>query len=260
MIEAYFDGSEKEFEAARLQTGRTFPLDFDRIYNAGIHDTEQLPLYFQYQGHSLTIVGLECLDNGSRNVLVLDPGGVALPQTLLTNLDLHLVDQAGINKAMALFRFPESALCKKKAYQILQVVGAYDGVEDPEGRKLRRTFVSAATPKSSSSLSIGMIPADGIGREVIPVAFPFRLSPFDDSPFAPFTSWLHLNAFSLHPLSFRKQAAQRVIEAVMPSSVRLSFVPLNAGFELFQKTGIALPEETVRTCLDGGVDGAMFGS
>ncbi|ORY36834.1 Isocitrate/isopropylmalate dehydrogenase [Rhizoclosmatium globosum] len=84
---------------------------------------------------------------------------------------------------------------------------------------LRRSFASS----TKSSLTIGLIPADGIGREVIP-------------------------------------AARRVIEAALPSSVRLNFVDLEAGFELFQKTGVALPEETVRTCLDGGVDGAMFGS
>ncbi|KAJ3025080.1 UNVERIFIED_CONTAM: homoisocitrate dehydrogenase, partial [Siphonaria sp. JEL0065] len=86
--------------------------------------------------------------------------------------------------------------------------------------QLRRSFASSA---QKSSLTIGLIPADGIGREVIP-------------------------------------AARRVIEAALPSFVRLNFVDLDAGFELFQKTGVALPEETVRTCLEGGVDGAMFGS
>ncbi|KAJ3209096.1 homoisocitrate dehydrogenase [Entophlyctis luteolus] len=83
----------------------------------------------------------------------------------------------------------------------------------------KRAFATApSSPKAS--LSIGLIPADGIGRE----------------------------------------AARRVIEAVVPSGVRLTFVDLLAGFELFQKTGTALPEATVRACLDGAVDGAMFGA
>ncbi|KAJ3070958.1 homoisocitrate dehydrogenase [Podochytrium sp. JEL0797] len=86
--------------------------------------------------------------------------------------------------------------------------------------QIRRAF---ATSSKKGSLTIGLIPADGIGREVIP-------------------------------------AAQQVMQAAMDSRVKMSFVPLLAGFELFQKTGVALPEETVRTCLDGKVDGAMFGS
>ncbi|KAJ3102879.1 homoisocitrate dehydrogenase [Physocladia obscura] len=85
----------------------------------------------------------------------------------------------------------------------------------------QRGFASAASKRTS--LSIGLIPADGIGREVIP-------------------------------------AARRVIEAVIPNKVRLEFVDLAAGFELFTKTGVALPEETIRVCRDGGVDGALFGS
>ncbi|KAJ3233403.1 homoisocitrate dehydrogenase [Chytriomyces hyalinus] len=86
--------------------------------------------------------------------------------------------------------------------------------------QVRRSFASMP---NKNALTIGLIPADGIGREVIP-------------------------------------AASRVIEAVLPSSVKLNFVHLDAGFELFQKTGVALPEATVKACLDGSLDGAMFGS
>ncbi|KAJ3238867.1 homoisocitrate dehydrogenase [Chytriomyces hyalinus] len=85
---------------------------------------------------------------------------------------------------------------------------------------IRRSFASVP---NKNALTIGLIPADGIGREVIP-------------------------------------AASRVIEGVLPSSVKLNFVHLDAGFELFQKTGVALPEATVKACLDGSLDGAMFGS
>ncbi|KAI9343899.1 Isopropylmalate dehydrogenase-like domain-containing protein [Zopfochytrium polystomum] len=76
--------------------------------------------------------------------------------------------------------------------------------------------------RSAQSLTIGMIPADGIGREVIP-------------------------------------AAQQVLEAAL-SSKRPSFVHLDAGFELFQKTGVALPEKTVEALKSGEIDGAMFGA
>ena len=38
-----------------------------------LHKTHQAPIYFQQPGHSLTIVGLERFNDGSRNLLVFDP-------------------------------------------------------------------------------------------------------------------------------------------------------------------------------------------
>lgn len=69
----------------------------------------------------------------------------------------------------------------------------------------------------------GLIPGDGIGREVIP-------------------------------------AGRRILEA-LPSSLglRFSFVNLDAGFETFQQTGVALPDETLET-LKKECDGALFGA
>ena len=69
---------------------------------------------------------------------------------------------------------------------------------------LRRTFATAAR----SSLKIGLIPADGIGHEVIP-------------------------------------AARFAIEALGSDIPKPKFVNLVAGFELFTRTGTALPEETI---------------
>lgn len=73
------------------------------------------------------------------------------------------------------------------------------------------------------TLKIGLIPGDGIGREVIP-------------------------------------AGRAVLES-LPKKFDLDFefVHLDAGFELFQKTGTALPEETVDT-LKSSCDGALFGA
>lgn len=72
-------------------------------------------------------------------------------------------------------------------------------------------------------MRIGLIAGDGIGREVIP-------------------------------------AGRRLLEA-LPSSLGLkfSFVDLDAGFETFQKTGVALPDKTVET-LKKECDGALFGA
>ncbi|KAI8924996.1 hypothetical protein BC831DRAFT_401711 [Entophlyctis helioformis] len=84
-------------------------------------------------------------------------------------------------------------------------------------------FASAPTPGKgpNGALSIGLIPADGIGREVIP-------------------------------------AARQVLEAALP--ITPVFTHLDAGFEHFQKTGVALPDATVdalKSCCDGGLFGAV---
>ncbi len=73
---------------------------------------------------------------------------------------------------------------------------------------------------SGKSLTIGLLPADGIGREVIP-------------------------------------AARLALETVCPG--KFKFLDLEAGFELFQKTGVALPEETIQA-LKNECQGALFGA
>lgn len=84
-------------------------------------------------------------------------------------------------------------------------------------KMLSRTMATAAAGKT---FTIGLLPADGIGREVIP-------------------------------------AARLAMETVAPG--RFKFVDLQAGFELFQKTGVALPEETVQA-LKNDCQGALFGA
>jgi homoisocitrate dehydrogenase len=70
---------------------------------------------------------------------------------------------------------------------------------------------------------LGLIPGDGIGKEVIP-------------------------------------AGRRILEA-LPSSLKLKFefVDLKAGFETFEQTGAALPDKTVEI-LKKECDGALFGA
>ncbi|KAH0538257.1 homoisocitrate dehydrogenase [Glutinoglossum americanum] len=76
---------------------------------------------------------------------------------------------------------------------------------------------------ASRALRIGLIPGDGIGREVIP-------------------------------------AGRRLLEALPASlGLKFSFVDLEAGFETFKQTGVALPEKTVEV-LQRECDGALFGA
>ncbi|TDZ34458.1 Homoisocitrate dehydrogenase [Colletotrichum spinosum] len=76
---------------------------------------------------------------------------------------------------------------------------------------------------SVRTLRIGLIPGDGIGKEVIP-------------------------------------AGRRVLEA-LPSylGLKFEFTDLKAGFETFEQTGAALPEKTVEI-LKKECDGALFGA
>lgn len=76
---------------------------------------------------------------------------------------------------------------------------------------------------ATKTLRIGLIAGDGIGREVIP-------------------------------------AGRRLLEALPASlGLKFSFVDLDAGFETFKQTGVALPEKTVET-LKKECDGALFGA
>ncbi|KAI0320260.1 mitochondrial NAD-homo-isocitrate dehydrogenase LysB [Amylostereum chailletii] len=85
----------------------------------------------------------------------------------------------------------------------------------------RAPFRSMATA-ARQTLRIGLIPADGIGKEVIP-------------------------------------AARQALEAVSSDIPKLEFHDLLAGFELFTRTGTALPEDTIEI-LKKGCDAALFGS
>lgn len=86
---------------------------------------------------------------------------------------------------------------------------------------IRRCFSTSAT--ALKTLKIGLIPGDGIGREVIP-------------------------------------AGQAVLENLPAKhDLQFEFVNLDAGFELFKKTGTALPDETVDV-LKKECDGALFGA
>ncbi|EKM80469.1 hypothetical protein AGABI1DRAFT_113649 [Agaricus bisporus var. burnettii JB137-S8] len=85
-----------------------------------------------------------------------------------------------------------------------------------------RTATRSLSTAARRSLKIGVIPADGIGKEVIP-------------------------------------AATRAIEALGSDIPKPEFIDLVAGWETFTRTGVALPKETVEI-LRSECDCALFGS
>ncbi|KAJ5947774.1 alpha subunit of isocitrate dehydrogenase, partial [Penicillium verhagenii] len=93
-----------------------------------------------------------------------------------------------------------------------------DGQFLKSGSTLKQITMAAAR-----TLRIGLIPGDGIGREVIP-------------------------------------AGRRILESLPASlGLKFNFVDLEAGFDTFQRTGSALPDKTVDT-LKKECDGALFGA
>ena len=76
-----------------------------------------------------------------------------------------------------------------------------------------------------SSLKVGLIPADGIGKEVIPVSHAlYTLKAEVDQGI---------------------QAARAALLALGSDVPKPEFVDLSAGFEHFSRTGTALPDETI---------------
>ncbi|KAK9448912.1 uncharacterized protein V1518DRAFT_383689 [Limtongia smithiae] len=90
-------------------------------------------------------------------------------------------------------------------------------------RPLTTRTISSSATRGIANLTIGLIPGDGIGAEVIP-------------------------------------AGRQVLEALPEEDgLKFKFVSLDAGFELFKKTGVALPEATVTELLNN-CQGALFGA
>lgn len=89
-------------------------------------------------------------------------------------------------------------------------------------RTINRRQFSSSAAAAAKKLTIGLIPGDGIGREVIP-------------------------------------AGSKVLSSLPKHyGLEFDFVELLAGFEHFKKTGTALPEETVEALKQ--TDGALFGA
>ncbi|KAG5460352.1 MAG: hypothetical protein BJ554DRAFT_7611 [Olpidium bornovanus] len=123
------------------------------------------------------------------------------------------------------------------------------------------------------ALTIGLIPADGIGREVMPV----RQNP----PLRPHVLRRMARSCPKHVTDLpprrspcvllaretfgegEKSAARRVLEAVSrhrsAAEPAFRFLDLDAGFDHFRATGAALPDATV-DALRNECDGAIFGS
>ncbi|KAL8802123.1 MAG: hypothetical protein Q9200_006692 [Gallowayella weberi] len=80
--------------------------------------TASAPIYFQHQGHSLTIVGLEVRKSGSRNLLVFDPS--FKPSPGIQRLIGARFRSASPEKLLKAYRRGDSYLGKHSSFELLK--------------------------------------------------------------------------------------------------------------------------------------------
>ncbi|KAE8411467.1 DUF1671-domain-containing protein [Aspergillus pseudocaelatus] len=86
------------------------------------------PIYFQHQGHSLTIIGFEIRDNGSANLLVLDP--MFKPSSAVKRLRGTRAVSADPARILKGYRRGAAYLKKYKVFEILKLSIPQDLVQD----------------------------------------------------------------------------------------------------------------------------------
>ncbi|KAJ1705426.1 hypothetical protein COH20_012385 [Aspergillus flavus] len=86
------------------------------------------PIYFQHQGHSLTIIGFEIRDNGSANLLVLDP--MFKPSSAVKRLRGTRAVSADPARILKGYRRGAAYLKKYKVFEILKLSTSQDLVQD----------------------------------------------------------------------------------------------------------------------------------
>jgi len=65
-------GSESAYQLLLQAVERYFSRGIEKL-DSKVRRTDLPPIYFQHPGHSLTIVGIEGKNDGSKNLLVFDP-------------------------------------------------------------------------------------------------------------------------------------------------------------------------------------------
>ncbi|XP_059086818.1 zinc finger-containing ubiquitin peptidase 1-like [Tigriopus californicus] len=86
------------------------------------------PLYFQHQGHSRTIVGVEILKNNALRLLVLDPSNTRMADLFRRK------DNNAIQVLKSIRKHP--AAIKSKQYQIVAVTGILASEDEVQARKV----------------------------------------------------------------------------------------------------------------------------
>ncbi|KAJ3187596.1 hypothetical protein HK101_009313 [Irineochytrium annulatum] len=125
-VEAYFDGfSAAALKRAGASTG--WPAKWNRKKKDGVFVTKRMPLFCQYKGHSIVIVGYEETTGGARNLLTLNPG-FHMPKEFCLKEYSHTDGFAKMTFGQAQgilrpLRWAEDKVAKKPQFQIMVVLG-----------------------------------------------------------------------------------------------------------------------------------------
>lgn len=97
-----------------------------------VYITDRPPLYLQHQGHSRTVVGIELLKSGKRNLILFDPGRRMLrsyrqveEDTVTTRFLAKIKHKSLPSTMLRPFRVDAKTIAKHKQYSIL-VLGQVD--------------------------------------------------------------------------------------------------------------------------------------
>ncbi|XP_057365710.1 zinc finger-containing ubiquitin peptidase 1-like [Daphnia carinata] len=129
-----------DFHRPTSPDGKLHPALFDWVKKYFEETSEfKPPLYFQHQGHSRTIIGIEETTQGKARLLILDPSHKSDQMRLLTNISGSAQNKPAIAKKILV---PMAAL-KAKQYQIVCADGGFADSEQEylQSRVIRSTRI-----------------------------------------------------------------------------------------------------------------------
>lgn len=112
-------GELRPHETLLLAVGEYFRGDNFVRSEEKVCRTDKAPIYFQHQGHSMTIVGLEAKTSGSVNLVVFDP--MFNPSLAIKKLlTLNSVKISSPERMLKAHRRGESYLARYKEFEVLK--------------------------------------------------------------------------------------------------------------------------------------------
>lgn len=115
-VERYYQGTLLGIDSNNCGSG----VGSSSITTDDILVTDRPPIYFQHQGHSRTIVGIEKLQTGLRRLLIFDPADRSVSNAVNSpNWESNFLAKGFLNSC----RLGNDDLSKRKQYQLLVVGG-----------------------------------------------------------------------------------------------------------------------------------------
>ena len=120
-IQSYFEDAVVQIPNNKADSA------FDRMMESSVrkrnfvYTTNKPPLYLQHAGHSRTVIGVELLDNGKRNLIVFDPGRKAQCGKLNEDGETSVSGQTTVISSLQSYRVDAKAIERNTQYQLLVI-------------------------------------------------------------------------------------------------------------------------------------------